>query len=128
MSFYLDSSAIIKLIIEEKESKALRKALSGPLLTSTLARLEVLRVLDRIDSELDKAGRSRLSELSMIEINQSVLLIAENFRGIPHLRTLDSIHLASALTVRQELEAVVTYDKQMITAANYLGLDTISPA
>ena len=116
------------MIIEEKESKALRKALSGKLLTSTLARLEVLRSLDRIDSELDKTGRARLSEVSMIEINRSVMLIAENFRGIPHLRTLDSIHLASALSIRQEITAVVTYDKQMVLAASHLGLETISPA
>ncbi len=125
---YLDPSAIVKLAIQEPQSAALRRYLRrrGPLLSSALARTEVLRaLLDEGDAGLAR-GRDVLRRVHLIRVNDSVLNAAGALRP-EDLRPLDAIHLATALHFGDELGRIVTYDERMTGAAAGLGLRTAAP-
>lgn len=128
MATYLDSSAIVKLAIREPESAALRRYLRGkrPLVSSALARTEVLRALLPAGDEAVARGRSVLQRLDLVRVNDRVL----NAAGVLHphgLRSLDAIHLATAQQLGPELTALVTYDVRMVTAAKQLGHRIVQP-
>lgn len=125
---YLDSSAIVKLAIDEPESEPLRRHLRrrGPLTSSALARTEVLRALiDEGDAGLAR-GREALRRVNLLRVNDRVLNAAGAL--LPsELRSLDAIHLATALQLGEDVRQLVTYDERMSTAARALGLRTASP-
>jgi len=126
---YLDSSAIVKLAVEEPESAALRRYLRRrrPLLSSALTRTEVLRaLLFEGEAGIDR-GRAVLARVDMVRVSDRLLDLAGTLRPAT-LRSLDAIHLASALRLGTELGWVVTYDERMIDAAEELGIKTTSPA
>ena len=127
MRWYIDSSAIIKLIKVELESRALVDALPKTILSSTLARVEVIRSVTFHFSELLEEAHAVLAEIEMLPIDNAVIAIAENLPPFMSLRTLDSIHIASALTVKSSIEGLITYDKEMIKAAEALGFRVLSP-
>jgi len=126
---YLDSSAIVKLAVEERESGPLRRHLRrrAPLVSSALARTEVLRALiEEGDAGLMR-GREVLARLNLVRVNDRVL----NAAGVllpGELRSLDAIHLATALQLGDDARLLVSYDERMIDAARTLGLRTASPA
>jgi predicted nucleic acid-binding protein len=125
---YLDSSAIVKLAIREPESAALRRYLrrKRPLVSSALARTEVLRALLPAGDEAVARGRSVLQRLDLVRVNDRVL----NAAGVlhpPELRSLDAIHLATAQQLGHELTALVTYDDRMVTTAKQLGYRIVQP-
>lgn len=125
---YLDSSAIVKLVIEEPESAALRRFLGRrrPLVSSALARTEVLRAL-LLEGEVGiTRGRSVLAGLDLIRVNDRILSAAALLP--PDLRSLDAIHLATAQQLGGDLGQIATYDDRMISAAQLLGLKTSTPA
>jgi len=125
---YLDSSAIVKLAIDESQSTALRRHLRrrGPLTSSTLARTEVLRaLLDEGEAGVAR-GREVLGRLNLVRINDRVLNAAGSL--LPsELRSLDAIHLATALQLGDDVRQIITYDERMLAAAYALGLRTASP-
>lgn len=126
-SMYLDSSALVKLVDEETESSALRAAIEGSLLVScSLARTEVVRAARQKGQLVATAARKLLSEIDLIQLDDELLDLAVALE--PPLRSLDAIHLAAALELGDELEAVVTYDARMTTAAEALGLPVVAPA
>lgn len=128
MTTYLDSSAIVKLVIREPESTALRRYLRRrrPLVSSGLARTEVLRALLPSGGEAVARGRSVLQRLDLIRVSDRVLNTAAVLH--PHaLRSLDAIHLATAQQLGQELTALVTYDDRMSAAAKELGCRVVQP-
>ena len=127
MRCYIDSSAIIKLIKFERESKDLVTALPERILSSNLARIEVLRAITVFSSDLLESAYAVLAEIEMLAIDNAVLARAENFPPFITLRTLDSIHLASALTIKNEIGGIITYDKEMMKAATKLGFKVLSP-
>lgn len=126
---YLDSSAIVKLAIEERESGPLRRHLRrrGPLTSSALARTEVLRaLLDEGDPGIAR-GREVLDRLNLVRVNDRVLTAAGAM--LPSdLRSLDAIHLATALQLGDDIGQLVTYDERMLSAARAQGLRTASPS
>lgn len=128
MATYLDSSAIVKLAVREPESTALRRYLrrKRPLVSSALARTEVLRALLPAGDEAVARGRSVLERLDLVRINDRVLNAAGELRP-PELRSLDAIHLATAQQLGDELAALVTYDDRMVTAARQLGYKIVQP-
>ena len=128
MATYLDSSAIVKLAIREPESAALRRYLrrKRPLISSALARTEVLRALLPAGDEAVARGRSVLQRLDLVRVNDRVLNAAGMLHP-PELRSLDAIHLATAQQLGDELTALVTYDDRMITAAKQLGYRIVQP-
>lgn len=126
---YLDSSAIVKLVIAEPESGALRRFLRRrrPLVSSALARTEVLRALLLEGDVAIARGRSVLARMDLIRVNERVLAAAALLLP-PDLRSLDAIHLATAQQLGGDLGHIATYDDRMISAAQLLGLKTSSPA
>jgi len=125
---YLDSSAIVKLAVKEPESAALRRYLQRrrPLISSALARAEVLRALLPAGEAAVARGRDVLARLELVRINDRVLSTAGLLQPA-ELRTLDAIHLATAAQLGPELGAVVTYDERMSDAAKRLGHRVASP-
>lgn len=68
-----------------------------------------------------------LAHLDLVRVNDRVLGVAGLLRPA-HLRSLDAIHLATALELRPELSAVVAYDARLAAAARELGFRVIQPA
>ena len=126
---YLDSSAVVKLAVRERESDALRKYLRRrrPLVSSALARTEVLRALLPGGEEALAAGRRVLGLLDLVRLNDRVLNSAGTLRP-SELRSLDAIHLATAEMLGGELAAFVTYDERMAAAAIKLGHRVTAPS
>ncbi len=126
---YLDSSALVKLAIDEPESGALRRYLRRrrPLVSSALARTEVLRALLLEGEEGVARGRAVLGGVELFRVNNRVLTMAGALLPL-ELRSLDAIHLATANQLGEELGPIVTYDDRMLDAADHLGLKTVSPS
>ena len=125
---YLDSSALVKLAVEEPESGALRRYLRRrrPLVSSALARTEVLRALLLEGHEGLARGRSVLERVELIRINDRILNAAATLLPV-EVRSLDAIHLATARQLAADLDRVVTYDERMLAAATQLGFRTAAP-
>jgi len=124
----LDSSAIVKLAVREPESTALRRYLRRrrPLVSSALARTEVLRALMPAGDQAVARGRSVLQRLDLVRVNDRILDAAGELHP-PELRSLDAIHLATAQQLGHALSALVTYDDRMVTAAKQLGHRIVQP-
>lgn len=126
---YLDSSALVKLVIEEPESWALADYIRNrSTVSSDIARVELPRSVRRMG--LMDVARERTTEvlrsLTLLKLERVALVRAcEVERG--SLRCLDAIHLASALSI-PELDAFITYDRRLGNAAASNGLPTIAPA
>lgn len=126
---YLDSSAIVKLVVREAESDALLALLSGwpDRISSALARTEVIRAVRRagVPGGARRAA-AVLARIALVRIDDEVLRAAA---GLPPttLRTLDAIHVATAVSVGAEIGALVTYDAGMRHAASLARVKTLSP-
>lgn len=125
---YLDASAIVKLAVREAESTVLRRYLRRrrPLVSSALARTEVLRALLPSGDAAVRRGRDTLSRLDLVRANDRILGAA----GIllpADVRSLDAIHLATAQQLGNDLGQFVTYDERMAAAARGLGFRVTSP-
>lgn len=128
---YLDSSAVVKLVVSEPESGALRRFLAAheERVASGLVRVEVLRALRRTHggsrATLRRAEQV-LEGIALIAVDEPILRDAAAV-GPDRLRSLDAVHLATALSL-DELEALVTYDARLGAAAAQAGVDVASPA
>lgn len=132
MKLYLDSSAIVKLVKREPESGALRGFLTNHptdlRVTSTLARVEVVRAVAGGGPEAISHARRQLDRLDQIGMDGELLDEAASLQAGVALRSLDAIHLASARLIGGDLRAVLTYDLRMAEAATALGLMAEAPA
>jgi predicted nucleic acid-binding protein len=125
--WYIDSSAILKLIKPEKESAALIKKLPSALIASRISRVEVTRTIIRYEPDLLDSTYDVLADIQMVPVEDSIITITENLPQFINLRSLDSLHIASALAIKNVLKGIITYDKEMVIAANALGFKTLSP-
>lgn len=126
---YLDTSALVKLIVPEPESAALRAELRRwpRRASSSLARAELVRACRRVDETAVAPARRALEALSLVAVTD--LLLDEAASIEPEaLRTLDAVHVATALTLRDALGALVTYDERLAEAAACAGLPVLAPA
>lgn len=127
---YLDSFALFKLVVEEDESQALDDWLAerpdASLVSSRLATVEVLRACRRADESLLPAGRSLLATLDLVPLSGRLLDEAADLTD-PLLRSLDALHLASALSLQPDLTAFVTYDLRLTAASEAVGLFPLRP-
>jgi predicted nucleic acid-binding protein len=125
---YVDSSALVKLVVEEPESAALRRHLRrrSPLVASALVRTEVVRAV--LPHGEGAVGRAQvvLSLLDLIRVNDQILRAAGTLLP-PEVRSLDAIHLATVVHLGRDVASVVTYDERMAGAARVLGLRTAAP-
>jgi uncharacterized protein len=126
---YVDSSALVKLAVREPESVALLRYLRRhpPLVSSALARTEVVRALLPLGPEAVRRGREVLARVNLLRINDRVL-DAAGLLGPPELRSLDAIHLASAEQLGSDLRGFVTYDERLAMAAAGRLIQVIRPA
>lgn len=125
---YLDSSAIVKLAVQEPESAALRQFLRRrpPLVASALARTEVTRALLPLGEAAVRAGQDALARIDLVRVSDRILGIAG--RLLPaELRSLDAIHLATAQELGDDLARLVTYDDRMAAAASAMGWTVAAP-
>lgn len=130
---YLDASALVKLATRETETDALRDHLlrySGHV-TSRLAAVEVPRALARRGTESMSVGSETVADtlegLMVVEPDAAIVTTAASLAP-PFLRSLDAIHLASALSIGSELDALITYDLRLANAARAAGLTVVAPA
>ena len=125
---YLDSSALVKLVVREPESAALRSYLrSTPnRVSSALARVEVLRAVLPHGAGARIRARQVLERTSLLALDDT-LLDAAGSLDLPGLRSVDAIHLAAAQAVGP-LRPLVTYDRRLAGAAESLGLEHVAPA
>jgi predicted nucleic acid-binding protein len=125
---YLDSSAIVKLAVAEPESAALRRYLHRrrTLVSSALARAEVARALLPLGEQAVRRGQEVLGRLQLIRISDRTLTAAGALLPA-ELRTLDAIHLATALELGRDLAQVVTYDERLRAAAVSVGCAVAAP-
>ncbi|MEU7526826.1 type II toxin-antitoxin system VapC family toxin [Saccharothrix sp. NPDC042600] len=125
---YLDSSALVKLVRKEAESAELRDWLrvhTEPVTSSAIARTEVVLAVRRDAERLGERARRVLSGVEFVPMTFNLLDRAGDLAV--ELRSLDAIHLASALLLRGDLDAFVAYDKRLLAAADELGLPVASP-
>ncbi len=128
MTVYLDSSALVKLLVREKETTAIRAYVAArpSWASSILASVEVMRAVQRRAPDRLAEMEDALSGMTVIACDRRIALAAGRVPP-PSLRSLDAIHLASALELGSDLEAVVTYDDRLADAARALGLPVVAP-
>ncbi len=131
---YLDSAAVVKLVVAESESPLLVDWLNAradlPRFTSTLAEVELARAIRRAAPEASGRVPRVLDRMYRLDIDARVRSVAAALED-PLLRSLDAIHLATALRLTDAhdatLAAFVTYDKRLLEAARRADLPTASP-
>ena len=128
--YYADTSAVIKLLVEESHSKAFAAFYDAHAdaewASSALLRIEVTRAVARALPALLPDARDLLLAFSFVAIDDDIVEAAMNEpdRG---LRSLDAIHLATARILGEDLDAIVSYDDRLLKAATDAGLATASP-
>lgn len=128
-ALYLDSSAFVKLVVEEPESAAARAYLAdhgARRVSSALLRTESLRAVRHLGPDALATIREGLRRVDLIGVDDRILDAAGILEPAV-LRTLDAIHLATAMAVGDDLEAIVTYDERMVEASRLMGLPTATP-
>ena len=125
---YLDSSALVKLVVREAESKALAAYLPGRrLVSSRVCIIETRRAIGRRLGAPWTAPAEAFEQVALVELDAS---ISERAGGLEPLalRSLDAIHLATALELGPDLDAFVTYDDRQAAAAQAAGMAVMAPA
>ena len=125
---YIDASAFVKLIVEEKETQALLKSLPPSLISGEILTVEVMRTTVHSDAETLAFARKLLAGINFMPISSEVISIASLFGAHIKSKTLDAIHLAAALSIGSTIDGIITYDKTMIADAKLLGIPVLSPA
>lgn len=127
-SIYLDSAAIVKLVHAENETRALREWLDeridSPWTSSVLLEVEAFRALARYAPESAHRLHPLLDVMSLVEMDGGIRILAQTIRPTT-VRSLDAIHLATALRVRPM--SFITYDKRLADAARDAGLAVEAP-
>jgi len=128
--YYIDTSAAIKLLAEETHSKAFAKFYDdntgASWASSTLLRIEVMRAIARVMPAAAPDARDLLQAFDYVSIDDDIVDAAMN-EPDRMLRSLDAIHLATARVLGRDLDAFVTYDERLASAARDAGLPVTSP-
>jgi predicted nucleic acid-binding protein len=127
---YLDSSALVKLVLPEPETASLLLTLREwpDRVTSEISVVEVIRAAQRasLRAEVRRRARSVMAALHLLRMEESILESASTLAPA-RLRTLDSIHLASALSL-ETVAGMIVYDSRLAQAARDSGLKVLAPA
>lgn len=129
MAYYLDTSAAIKLIVSEDHSEAMFfwiQARDHEIVSSDLLRTELLRVVRRGAPNLLQTAQWLLDSLTLITLPSRTFTRASKLEP-NQLKSLDAIHLAAALELGDELDAIITYDNRLAEAARYNGIEVVGP-
>lgn len=129
MAFYIDTSALVKLVVAETETVALRSWLQETdreLVASDLARTELMRTVRRSVPDRLLQARAVLDSVTLVEVRPSTFEGAGRLDPVG-LRSLEAIHLAAALDLGDDLEALLTYDDRLAEAAIVNGVPVVAP-
>lgn len=129
MAYYVDTSAAVKLVVEEPESPALSAWLapeSRDIVSSDLLRTELLRVARRGGPETVRQAREVLDSITLFTVSTATFEAAGRLDPVG-LRSLDAVHLTAALEFGDDLEGVVTYDDPLRAATEHHGLMAVAP-
>ncbi|MBN8869447.1 MAG: type II toxin-antitoxin system VapC family toxin [Solirubrobacterales bacterium] len=126
---YADTSALAKLFLREAEGPALEVYLDSnelTLVSSQLSEVELVRAVSRVDVGKVSRARDLLASIVLLPITSSVRKAAGDlFPG--RVRSLDAIHLATALEIKADLNGLLTYDDQMAKLAEEAALKVVTP-
>ncbi|TDE14237.1 PIN domain-containing protein [Jiangella asiatica] len=129
MAHYLDTSALVKLVVAEAETAALRTWLQETDRTPVscdLARTELIRAVRRAAPDRVVQARAVLDSITLIQL--ATATFEEAGRLDPRLlRTLDAVHLAAALELGDDMESIVTYDERLAEAAQNNAIPVTAP-
>ena len=123
-TYYLDSSAAVKLVVAEPGSAELLEWIrreDPDLVSSELVRAEVLRACRRHSPDALAAGRDTMDAVTLIELGRDIVM-SSAFVDPPELRTLDALHIATALSLGDDLTGVLTYDDRFADGCRAYGL------
>jgi uncharacterized protein len=126
---YLDTSALVKLVIEEPESESLERWLvlqEDMFTTSVIGRVELVRVCRRIEPHSGAIASLLIADIPLVPLTGLVVETAETL-GPLTLRSLDALHLASAFALGDTLTGFVSYDKRLRDAAALADLPVMCP-
>jgi predicted nucleic acid-binding protein len=127
---YIDASAFIKLFSAEPESGAMADAIDEgrPLLVANeILAIEAFRTAVRVGGEAPAEAPALLHRIALRPLSREIREIAYRV-GTPLLRTLDAIHLATAVSLGEQVGAIFTYDKRLAEASAGVGLRVLAPA
>ena len=127
---YLDSAAVVKLAHAEPESLALRRWLEQRAetgwISSVLTEIEAFRALARYAPDAVSRLPAVLDQIDLIDLDLAIRTLARTVKPVT-VRSLDAIHLGTALHSRPGLTSFVTYDKRLLDAARTAGIPVGSP-
>jgi predicted nucleic acid-binding protein len=124
---YLDTSAFIKLVLAEPQSGPLREELLGSeLLSSSLLSVEGRRAARRYGKLATERARAALTAITLLPLDQPILDAAAEL-GPVELRSLEALHLATVVSLGEDLERLYCYDGRLASAARTLGIDVRQP-
>ncbi|HEY8865331.1 MAG TPA: type II toxin-antitoxin system VapC family toxin [Solirubrobacteraceae bacterium] len=125
---YLDSSAAAKLVVREDESAAVTRALGqwAGAVSSELLAIEVRRLAVRAGRALEERAREVIERFALYPVSPAVVRRAAVVEPAG-LRTLDAIHLATALELMPDIGALFTYDRKLERAADAAGIEVLAP-
>lgn len=129
MAHYMDTSALAKLVVAEPETTELRAwlaAASRQPVTSDLTRTELMRAVRRAAPDRATLARQVLNSVTLLQLPSSLFDAAGRLEPAD-LRSLDALHLASALDLGDDLHGLVTYDTRLANAASRAGIAVINP-
>ncbi|HEX6499098.1 MAG TPA: type II toxin-antitoxin system VapC family toxin [Micromonosporaceae bacterium] len=128
--YYVDTSAALKLLVEEHHSRAFGEFYDensgASWVSSALLRIELIRAVTRSAPALLPDARGLLLAFDYVNIDDEIVdgAMNEPDRG---LRSLDAIHLATARVLGSDLTGLVTYDDRLANAANDAGIPVVTP-
>lgn len=132
---YVDTSAMLKLLVREPESAAIERELLrwSELATSIITEVELPRAVarareERADAVIDGSVvlQGVLASAAIIPLSENVVTASRSVKPV-HVGALDAIHIASAISLGKQLAGVATYDKRMQDALQPLGVSIIAP-
>ena len=125
------SSALTKLVVREQETPFLRAWLAAreevAWSASSLTRVEVVRAVARVQAAAVPTARRLLAGMDLVPLSPDLLEVAADLEP-PSLRSLDAVHLATALSLGSALDAFVVYDERLALAATDAGLPVVTPS
>lgn len=126
---YVDASALVKLFKAERETEAFRAALADwPVqVASEIIRVEAICTARRLgDEDVLHRARVTLEQISLVPVTSEIIELATDAHT-PPLRAMDAIHLATALSMREDLGAMFVYDSDLLAAATAHRLNPLAP-
>lgn len=129
MAFYIDTSALMKLVVAEAESEPLKNWVEREqrdLIACDLVRTELQRAVRRVAPDRATRSRAVLDSITLTAVTPAIFEEAGRLDPAT-LRSLDAIHLASALDLGDDLEGLITYDDRLAAASEANGVAVVAP-